>query len=79
LAGTSKEFAESSNTLLFAFGLALILVYLILAAQFESFRDPLTIMFTVPLALCGATLSLWIFGQTINIFSRLASSHWLAL
>lgn len=71
LAGTSKEFAESSNTLLFAFGLALILVYLILAAQFESFRDPLTIMFTVPLALCGATLSLWIFGQTINIFSQI--------
>lgn len=71
LAGTSKEYAESSNTLLFAFALALALVYLILAAQFESFRDPLTIMFTVPLALCGATLSLWIFGQTINIFSQI--------
>jgi multidrug efflux pump len=71
LAGTSKEYTESSNTLLFAFGLALVLVYLILAAQFESFRDPLTIMFTVPLALCGATLSLWIFGQTINIFSQI--------
>lgn len=71
LAGTSKEFAESSNTLLFAFALALILVYLILAAQFESFRDPLTIMFTVPLALAGAVLSLWMFGQTMNIFSQI--------
>jgi multidrug efflux pump len=71
LAGTSKEYAESSNTLLFAFALALVLVYLILAAQFESFRDPLTIMFTVPLALCGATLSLWLFGQTLNIFSQI--------
>lgn len=71
LAGTAKEFAESSNTLLFAFILALILVFLILSAQFESFRDPLTIMFTVPLALAGALLSLWIFGQTLNIFSQI--------
>jgi multidrug efflux pump len=71
LAGTSKEYAESSNTLLFAFALALVLVYLILAAQFESFRDPLTIMFTVPLALAGAILSLWAFGQTMNIFSQI--------
>jgi len=71
LAGTAKEYAESSNTLLFAFILALILVYLILSAQFESFRDPLTIMFTVPLALAGAILSLWIFGQTFNIFSQI--------
>jgi multidrug efflux pump len=71
LAGTAKEFTESSNTLLFAFVLALILVYLILSAQFESFRDPLTIMFTVPLALAGAILSLWMFGQTLNIFSQI--------
>lgn len=71
LAGVSKEYAESSNTLLFAFVLALILVYLILSAQFESFRDPLIIMFTVPLALAGAVLSLWLFGQTINIFSQI--------
>ncbi len=71
LAGVSKEFMESSNTLLFAFLLALALVYLILAAQFESFRDPLIIMFTVPLALAGAVLSLWLFGQTINIFSQI--------
>jgi multidrug efflux pump len=71
LAGTAKEYAESSNTLIFAFVLALILVYLILSAQFESFRDPLTIMFTVPLALAGAILSLWLFGQTLNIFSQI--------
>jgi multidrug efflux pump len=71
LAGTAKEYSESSNTLLFAFVLALILVYLILSAQFESFRDPLTIMLTVPLALAGAVLSLWLFGQTLNIFSQI--------
>ncbi|MDD5426418.1 MAG: efflux RND transporter permease subunit [candidate division Zixibacteria bacterium] len=71
LSGTSKEYAESSNTLLFAFFLALILVYLILSAQFESFRDPLIIMFTVPLALAGALLALWLFGQTLNIFSQI--------
>ncbi|MCX6835444.1 MAG: efflux RND transporter permease subunit [candidate division Zixibacteria bacterium] len=71
LAGTAKDYSESSNTLIFAFLLALTLVYLILAAQFESFRDPLIIMFTVPLALAGAILSLWIFGQTLNIFSQI--------
>ncbi len=71
LAGTAKEYLESSNTLLFAFLLALTLVYLILSAQFESFRDPLIIMFTVPLALAGAILSLWLFGQTFNIFSQI--------
>jgi multidrug efflux pump len=71
LAGTSKEFEDSSGSLVFAFVLALILIYLILAAQFESFRDPLTIMFTVPLALAGAVLSLWLFGQTLNIFSQI--------
>ncbi len=71
LAGTAKEYAESSHTLVFAFLLALILVYLILSAQFESFRDPLIIMFTVPLALAGAVISLWMFGQTLNIFSQI--------
>lgn len=71
LSGTAKEFAESSNTLLFAFLLALVLVYLILSAQFESFRDPLVIMFTVPLALAGALFSLWLFGQTLNLFSQI--------
>jgi multidrug efflux pump len=71
LAGTSKEFRDSSGSLLFAFLLALVLIYLVLAAQFESYRDPLTIMFTVPLALAGAVLTLWLFGQTINIFSQI--------
>jgi hydrophobe/amphiphile efflux-1 (HAE1) family protein len=71
LAGTSKEYEDSSSSLLFAFFLALVLIYLILAAQFESYIDPLIIMFTVPLALAGAVLSLWIFGQTINIFSEI--------
>jgi hydrophobe/amphiphile efflux-1 (HAE1) family protein len=71
LAGTSKEFSESSGSLLFAFLLALVLVYLTLAAQFESFRDPLTIMLTVPLAIGGAILALWLFGHTLNIFSEI--------
>ena len=71
LAGTSKEYADSSKSLVFAFLLALVLIYLVLAAQFESYRDPLIIMFTVPLALSGAVLSLWMFGQTINIFSQI--------
>jgi len=71
LAGTSKEFEDSSGSLFFALLLALVLVFLILAAQFESFIDPLIIMFTVPLALAGAMLSLWIFGQTRNIFSEI--------
>jgi len=71
LFGDSKDFAESSSSLLFAFVLALILIYLILAAQFESFRDPIIIMFTVPLSLIGALLSMWLFGQTMNIFSQI--------
>jgi multidrug efflux pump len=71
LTGTSRDYAESSSNTSFAFILALILIYLILAAQFESFIDPLTIMFTVPLAICGAFMSLWLFGQTINIFSQI--------
>lgn len=71
LAGESRDFAESATSLVFVFVLALALVYLVLAAQFESFRDPLIIMFTVPLALAGALLSLWYFNQTINIFSQI--------
>lgn len=71
LAGESKDFAESSSSLIFAFLLALILIYLVLAAQFESFRDPLIIMFTVPLALSGAMLSLWFYHETLNIFSEI--------
>jgi multidrug efflux pump len=71
LAGPSRDYAESSSNTLFAFGLALVLVYLILAAQFDSFIDPLIIMITVPLALAGAVLSLWMFNQTLNIFSQI--------
>jgi multidrug efflux pump len=71
LTGASRDYAESSSSLLFAFILALALVYLILAAQFESWIDPLTIMLTVPLALSGAVVSLWITGDTLNIFSQI--------
>jgi multidrug efflux pump len=71
LAGSARDFAESSSSLAYAFALALVLIYLVLAAQFESFRDPFIIMFTVPLAVAGALLSLWYFGQTINIFSQI--------
>jgi multidrug efflux pump len=71
LAGSSRDFEESSGNTSFAFILALVLIYLVLAAQFESFIDPLTIMFTVPLAICGAFISLWLFGQTLNIFSQI--------
>jgi multidrug efflux pump len=71
LTGTSRDFVESSSNTSFAFLLALGLIFLILAAQFESFIDPLIIMFTVPLAIAGALLSLWIFGHTLNIFSQI--------
>lgn len=71
LSGPSRDFAESSGNTSFAFILALILIFLVLAAQFESFIDPLVIMFTVPLAIAGAVLSLWIFDQTLNIFSQI--------
>lgn len=69
--GSSEDFVESSSNTLFAFLLALVLIYLILAAQFESFIDPFIIMLTVPLAIAGAVLSLWMFGQTLNIFSEI--------
>ena len=71
LSGPSRDYAESSSNIMFAFILALVLIYLVLAAQFESFRDPLIIILTVPLAIAGAFLSLWIFGQTLNIFSEI--------
>ena len=71
LSGASRDFAESSSNTMFALVLALVLIYLVLAAQFESFIDPFIIMVTVPLALAGALLSLWIFGQTLNIFSQI--------
>ena len=71
LAGASKDFKESASGLYFAFLLALVLVYLTLAAQFESFSDPLIIMITVPLALTGALAALWYFDHTLNIFSQI--------
>lgn len=71
LTGASRDYAESSSNIMFAFLFALLLIYLILAAQFESFRDPLIIMLTVPLALAGALMSLWYFNQTLNIFSEI--------
>jgi multidrug efflux pump len=71
LDGASREFSESSSSIYIAFGIALAIIYLILAGQFESFKDPLIIMFTVPLALAGALISLWYFNQTLNIFSQI--------
>jgi hydrophobe/amphiphile efflux-1 (HAE1) family protein len=71
LSGSSLDYKESSSNTLFAFLLALVLIYLILAAQFESFVDPFIIMLTVPLAIAGAVISLSLFGQTLNIFSQI--------
>ena len=71
LGGSSRDYAESSSNTSFAFLLALLLIYLVLSAQFESFIDPLVIMITVPLAVTGALLALFIFGQTLNIFSQI--------
>lgn len=71
LSGDSKEYRESSSSLMFAFVLALILIYLILAAQFESFKDPLVIMLTVPLAVGGALIFMKLGEQTMNIFSQI--------
>ncbi|MEG2480128.1 MAG: efflux RND transporter permease subunit, partial [Mucinivorans sp.] len=71
LTGASKDFVESTGSLMFAFVLALVLIYLVLSAQFESFKDPLVIMLTVPLALVGSLSVLWVFSQTMNIFSQI--------
>jgi multidrug efflux pump len=71
LAGDSKDFRESSSSLMFAFILALILIFLVLAAQFESFKDPLIVMMTVPLAITGALFFMWYFNVTMNIFSQI--------
>ncbi len=71
LNGPSRDYSESSSNIVFAFVLALLLIYLVLAAQFESFLDPFIIMLTVPLALAGALLSLYLFKQTLNIFSEI--------
>ncbi len=71
LAGDSKDFKESSSSLMFAFSLALVLIFLVLAAQFESFKDPIIVMMTVPLALTGALIFMWYFDVTMNIFSQI--------
>ncbi len=71
LSGDSKDFVESTSSLMFAFVLALVLIYLVLSAQFESFRDPMIIMFTVPLSVMGALLAMTLYGQTLNIFSEI--------
>lgn len=73
LSGESRDFQESSSNTMFAFGLALLLVYLILSAQFESFKDPIIIILTVPMAVAGAFLSLWLCGQSWNIFSQIGT------
>jgi HAE1 family hydrophobic/amphiphilic exporter-1/multidrug efflux pump len=73
LGGESRDFVESSSNTSFAFGLALLLIFLILAAQFESFIDPLIIILTVPMAVAGALFSLWLFNQTWNIFSQIGT------
>ena len=73
LGGESRDFAESNSNTAFAFGLALLLIFLILAAQFESFIDPFIIILTVPMAIAGALFSLWLFGQTWNIFSQIGT------
>ena len=71
LSGASKDFADSESSLMFIFALALVLIFLVLAAQFESFKDPVIILMTVPLALFGALLFMWIFGVTMNIYSQI--------
>ncbi len=69
--GQSRDFLETGGSIYVVFGLALVLIYLVLAAQFESFRDPVTILLTVPLALLGALAALWVFGSTLNVFSQI--------
>jgi len=71
LAGQSRDFRDSAQSLAFAFGFALVLIYLVLAAQFESFVDPAIILLTVPLSVAGAILSLWLTSSTLNVFSQI--------
>jgi multidrug efflux pump len=71
LDGDSKDFTESSSSLMFAFLLAIVLIFLVLSAQFESFKDPIIVMMTVPLALTGALMFMWYFNITMNIFSQI--------
>ncbi len=71
LAGQARDYEESQGNILFTLLLALIIIYMILAAQFESLRDPLIIMLTVPMAITGAILSLYFFDQSLNVFSQI--------
>ncbi len=71
LDGESRELRESSGSLYFLFGIAVVFIYLVLAAQFESFVHPFTILLTVPLAVFGALLTLKLFGMTLNIYSQI--------
>jgi multidrug efflux pump subunit AcrB len=71
LAGQARDFADSSSSLAFAFGLALLIVYLVLAAQFESFIDPIIILLSVPMAVSGAVLALSLTGSSLNVFSQI--------
>lgn len=73
LGGEARDFVESGSNTMFAFGLAVLLIFLILAAQFESFVDPIIILLTVPMAVAGALFSLWLFGQSWNIFSQIGT------
>lgn len=73
LGGEARDFVESGSNTMFAFGLAVLLIFLILAAQFESFMDPVIILLTVPMAVGGAMFSLWLFGQSWNIFSQIGT------
>jgi multidrug efflux pump len=71
LTGSARDYVQSSSALGWVFALALVLIYLVLAAQFESFMSPFVILLTVPLALAGALLALWYFNQTLNVFSQI--------
>ena len=71
--GESREFKRSGQALNLTFLLALLIVFLVLAAQFESFRDPFIIMMTVPLAVAGALLGLWLTDRTVNVFSQIGA------
>lgn len=69
--GESREYQRAGGAVGFTFAMALLIVYLVLAAQFESFLHPLVIMMTVPLAVLGALLGLWLFGSSLNLFSQI--------
>ncbi len=77
--GTAEEFTEASSAILVTFALALVIVFLVLAAQFESWIHPLIILLTVPLAIAGALLALWVTGNSLNIYSQIGMIMLLGL